>query len=249
MSNIISKEQLNNFKRDGYLKLESFFSVEEIKKISNWTTEVQNLKETPGKWMMYYEKNQSNPKSRILNRIENIEPYHLNFKNLFQSELLKCTEQLFESSAILFKDKINFKMPGGSGFKPHQDAQAGWDRYCKLHITALVSIDAANKENGYLELSPGKHHNGIIGQRWTPLEENSLNYIACPTNPGDVVFFDSYCPHRSKSNNTKNPRRVLYITYNKLSDGDHREKYYADKRLSYPQDCERDPNKKYEYLV
>ena len=65
MSKIISKEQLNNFKRDGYLKLESFFSVEEIKKISNWTTEVQNLKETPGKWMMYYEKSQSNPNSRI----------------------------------------------------------------------------------------------------------------------------------------------------------------------------------------
>ena len=80
-------------------------------------------------------------------------------------------------------------------------------------------------------------------------EEDSLDYILCPTNPGDVVLFDSYCPHRSKPNNTSKPRRVLYITYNKLSDGDHRSKYYADKRLHYPQDCERDPNKKYEFLV
>ena len=55
--------------------------------------------------------------------------------------------------------------------------------------------------------------------------------------------------YRSKPNNTDEPRRVLYITYNKISDGDHRSKYFSDKRLYYPQDCERDPNKKYEFLV
>ena len=249
MESIISKKQLNEFKRDGFLKLESCFNKKEIEEIKNWTTEIKSFKETPGKWMMYFEKSLSNPKSRILNRVENIEPYHSGFKNLFRSKMLKCVEQLFESSAVLFKDKINFKMPGGSGFKAHQDVQAGWDRYCKLHITALVSVDAANKENGCLELSKGKHQDGIIGKRWVPLEEDSLDYISCPTNPGDVVFFDSYCPHRSKPNNTDEPRRVLYITYNKLSDGDHRSKYFSDKRLYYPQDCERDPNKKYEFLV
>ena len=249
MESIISKKQLNEFKRDGFLKLESCFNKKEIEEIKNWTTEVKNFKETPGKWMMYFEKSLSKTESRILNRIENIEPYHLGFKNLFKSKILKCSEQLFECSAVLFKDKINFKMPGGSGFKAHQDVQAGWDRYCKLHITALVSVDTANKENGCLELSKGKHQDGIIGKRWVPLKENSLNFILCPTNPGDAVFFDSYCPHRSKPNNTSKPRRVLYITYNKLSDGDHRSKYYANKRLHYPQDCERDPNKKYEFLV
>ncbi len=27
---------------------------------------------------------------------------------------------------MLFKDKINFTLPGGDGFKPHQDQQTGW---------------------------------------------------------------------------------------------------------------------------
>ena len=249
MEEIISKKQLNEFKKDGFLKLEAYYNKKEIEQIRSWTDEVKNFKETPGKWMKYFEKSLSKTKLHILNRVENIEPYHLGFKNLFKSKILKCIEQLFESSAVLFKDKINFKMPGGSGFKAHQDVQAGWDRYCKLHITAAVSVDSSNKENGCLELSQGKHLNGMIGKKWVPLEEDTLDYISCPTNPGDVVFFDSYCPHKSKPNNTDTPRRALYITYNKLSDGDHRSKYYADKHLNYPQDCERDPNKKYEFLV
>ena len=43
--------------------------------------------------------------------------------------------------------------------------------------------------------------------------------------------------------------RVLYVTYNSVSEGDHRRKYYADKRLNYPPDIERDPNKEYVFRV
>src|SRR3990172_5487564 len=32
--------------------------------------------------------------------------------------------------------------------------------------------------------------------------------------------------------------RVLYVTYNRRSAGDHRERYYADKRKSFPPDIE-----------
>jgi hypothetical protein len=39
------------------------------------------------------------------------------------------------------------------------------------------------------------------------------------------------------------------VTYNRLSDGDHLEQYYADKRKSYPPDCERVEGKTYEYKV
>ena len=42
---------------------------------------------------------------------------------------------------------------------------------------------------------------------------------------------------------------VLYVTYAKASEGDLRERYYSDKRASFPPDCERDPNKKYEYKI
>ena len=247
---MLNNNQIKEFKNNGFVFIPELFNESEIKLILKYTEELQNAPEVSGKEWKYFEKSEINKNKRVLERIENFCKYHKGFKDLCtKRKIMKCVNDIFGEKGILFKDKINFKMPGGSGFKAHQDVQAGWDRYCKLHITALVSVDPTNKENGCLELAPRKHHEGIIGKRWVPLEENSLDYISCPTNSGDVVFFDSYCPHRSKPNNTNKPRRVLYITYNKLSDGDHRKKYYADKRLSYPQDCERDPNKKYEYLV
>ena len=48
---------------------------------------------------------------------------------------------------------------------------------------------------------------------------------------------------------TDGKRRVLYVTYNAASAGDHREQYYADKRASFPPDIERDPKKEYVFRV
>ena len=45
------------------------------------------------------------------------------------------------------------------------------------------------------------------------------------------------------------PRRVLYATYSKASEGDQRERYYRDKRHNYPPDIEREPGRTYTYKV
>lgn len=159
---------------------------------------------------------------------------------------------LFGEPAVLFKEKINFKMPGGNGFTPHQDAQAGWNDYANLFITVLIGIDESTVENGCLELAAGHNQSGLIGELWKPLTEENMKgmeFISVPTKPGDAVFFDSYAPHRSGPNLTENPRRVLYLTYNRRSEGDHRLQYYADKRRSYPPDIEREPDQKYVFKV
>ncbi len=64
-----------------------------------------------------------------------------------------------------------------------------------------------------------------------------------------MVFFDSFVPHASGPNLTDKPRRVLYITYNRLSDCDHREQYFIDKRKNLPPDCERIPGREYKFRV
>ncbi|MEE9551665.1 MAG: phytanoyl-CoA dioxygenase family protein [Gammaproteobacteria bacterium] len=247
---MLTEQQINDFKRDGFLVVKGLYSDDEMREITAWTEEVSHYPELPGKYMMYFEKSQLDSNDRILSRMEDIEPYHEGFRNLFASEkMLGVVSQLFGKQAVLFKDKINFKMPGGDGFKAHQDIQAGWDKYANLHITALVSIDASTAENGCLELAAGQHNKGLIGESWKPLEEDALDYIAVTAEPGDSVFFDSYAPHRSGPNLTESARRVLYVTYNRLSDGDHRQQYYDDKRKSYPPDCEREPNKEYDFRV
>ncbi len=71
--------------------------------------------------------------------------------------------QLLEEPAVLFKDKIHFKLPGGDGFKAHQDVQAGGDAYARYQVSILVSMDTADAANGCLETAAGWHDKVPIG--------------------------------------------------------------------------------------
>lgn len=248
----ISSNNIDQFRRNGYLIIRGLFSGRKLDDLIRWTSEVENWPEQLGRAMKYYETSRSDG-TRILQRIENFYPYHDGFQALCDGpELMGVSAQLLGEGAILFKEKINFKLPGGTGFEPHQDAQADWGKYSTLHLTAMVSIDSCTLENGCLEMVAGYHDRGLIGDLWKPLNSeqmNGMDFVPVPTAPGDAIFFDSYAPHRSAPNNTREPRRVLYITYNRASDGDWRVEYYADKRRSFPPDCERETGKTYEYKV
>jgi ectoine hydroxylase-related dioxygenase (phytanoyl-CoA dioxygenase family) len=190
---------------------------------------------------------------RLLNRIENFAPFHPQLADLLAGDLLVgAVSSLLGERAVLFKDKVNFKLPGGGGFEAHQDAQAGWNAYASRFITFALAVDRTTRENGCLELAHWKHRPELIGELWSPLSEENLadvQFVPYPMEPGDVAFFDAYLPHRSAPNATRERRRVLYVTYNRASEGDHRARYYADKHANYPPDCEREPGKQYAYRV
>lgn len=248
-----TQEQIETFHRDGFVHAPGFFDAEEMRRITAWVDEVTAWPEEPSRHMVYYEDSLTDPGTRVIQRIEDVTPFHEGFRTLFvQGRIDAAVAALLDEPPALFKDKINFKLPGGDGFKAHQDAQAGWNIYAKYYITALISIDAASAENGCLEMAAGWHRRGLVGDEWTPLGEGEtagMQFVSYPTTPGDAMFFDSYTPHRSGPNLTKLPRRVLYVTYNRASEGDHRERYFADKRRGYPPDIERDPTKTYIYRV
>jgi len=246
-------EQIAAFRRDGFVVVPALFGASTMVDIAAWANEVQGWPEMPGRHMMYFEESLTSAGQRILNRVENLPPYHEGFRALAASaEMQGACGQLFGEPAVLFKDKINFKLAGGSGFEAHQDVQAGWSKYAGLHITALIAIDHCTLDNGCLEIATGIHDRGLIGSEWKPLTDEDLEgaeFVAIEAEPGDAVFFDSFAPHRSGPNQTDIPRRVLYFTYNKASEGDCLERYYADKRASYPPDIEREQGKEYHYRV
>jgi 2-aminoethylphosphonate dioxygenase len=250
--NILTMEQLKEFRDAGYLLVRGMYSAEEIGQISAWIDELAARGEERGKTMKYFETSRHDG-SRILCRIENFVPYHQGFRQLITSRRMhQAVCELLDEPAVLFKDKINFKLPGGDGFREHQDVQAGWSEYADIHITAMVAIDETNEYNGSLEMIPGMHRKGLLGQMWSPLADADTGHVPYqPIHcaPGDTVFFDSYVPHRSAPNTTEQARRVLYITWNKAAAGDSREKYYAEKRKNYPPDSERDPNRTYSFKV
>lgn len=243
-------EEMRLMERDGYLVVPAFFGPAVTADILCWTADLETAPETPGKHWVYHEDSLTEPGKRVIQRIENFVPYHPQFDSLIrQGALSRWTAALMGGDAVLFKDKINFKMPGGPGFKAHQDQQAGWTRYAPLFVTAMVTIDAATLENGCLEMVPGRHKEGLLGEEWNPLDEIGLGLHSVPTQPGDVIFFDSFAPHASKPNFTKSPRRILYLTYNRASEGDHRDQYYAEKHAAFPPDIERDGSTAYVFRV
>ncbi len=236
--------------RDGYLVVPGFFSATETARLLQWTEALEAAPEQPGRHWVYHEDSLAEPGRRVIQRIENFCPFHADLDHLVRhSALSRWTAALMGGPVALFKEKINFKMAGAPGFKAHQDQQAGWTRYAPLFVTALVTIDAATLENGCLEMVPGRHREGLIGEEWSPLDETGLVLLPVPTKPGDVIFFDSFAPHASKPNLTDKPRRILYLTYNLASDGDHRTQYYTDKHQSFPPDIERDAGTNYVFRV
>jgi hypothetical protein len=251
MRTSLNSSQLNAFARDGYLLVPGMLDTEAVAALDRWTDELVAMPETPGRHMVYYEDCVDGGGGRVLSRIENFCPYHEALDGLLRGPVvLGHFESLLGEQPLLFKDKINFKLPGGGGFAAHQDVQAGWDDYAELHLTMLIGIDRATPENGCLEIAPGRHREGMLGERWSPLvEDGATAYRSIPTEPGDVLFFDSFVPHRSHPNRTSIQRRVLYVTYNAASAGDSRGQYYADKRASFPPDCEQDSDRNYSFRV
>lgn len=245
-------EQRAHFASKAWVAVPGFFSPAETARISAWVDELARRPERPGAEMVYHEPKVSDPSVRLVQRIENFCPYHDGFGDLVQGRLKAAVETLIGEPAALFKDKINFKMAGGAGFEAHQDQQAGWSVYAPLFVTALVSIDAATLENGCLEIADAPRLAGLIGEEWKPLTRAQMagySMIPIPCEPGDVLFFDSYVPHASKTNETDGARRILYLTYNAQRYGDHREQYFADKRANFPPDIERKPGTDYRFRV
>ena len=250
---MLTSDQIDSFNQRGYVYVPKLFGRDEVRQLITWTDEIVRLPERPGQHMVYYEDDLNRPGERVLSRIENFCPFHAGFDELLRhGAVRRSVDDAIGEEATLFKEKVNFKLPGADGFKAHQDAQAGWGDYAPYHVTVLVSLDPTTPENGCLEIAPCPNGQALIGNLWSPLTDAQFDprhYEALPTLAGDVVLFDSFVPHRSARNATDQPRRVLYVTYNRARDGDHRVQYYADKRASYPPDCERENDKQYAYRV
>ncbi|TLU71810.1 phytanoyl-CoA dioxygenase family protein [Lichenicoccus roseus] len=242
--------EIATMRETGTLVVPGFFGPGQTASLVGWTGEIASRPEVVGGQMVYHEDSLIEPGRRVVQRIEDFCSHHPQMDQAARNgALTRWLDLLMGGATVLFKDKINFKYPGGDGFKAHQDQAAGWSRYAPLFVTALVTIDAATIENGCLEIATAPRARGLLGEEWAPLAEDELGLVAVPTQPGDVIFFDSYVAHASKPNLTAAPRRVLYLTYNLAEAGDHRARYFAEKRAAFPPDIERAPGSSYVFRV
>ena len=239
--------------RHGWVVLPGFLSPTETADVRRWTEELASWPETPGKWMRYYERSRSGDHAKQLARIENFMPFHEGLAGLFSgARFRELLAECCGEPVVLFKDKINFKLPGGAGFADHQDAPAYVDFGIEHQLTVMVPVDPFTRENGCLEMALDACERVFLPQNpdgtLRPGVMSALEVRPLLAEPGDVIVFDAWVPHRSGPNESPGPRRSYYLTFNPASAGDHRAEYYARKRACFPPEIERRPGVDYAAL-
>ncbi len=254
---ILSNKQVKTFAEKGFIVMKGFFGAAEMETVSAWLDELRDTRPAPDREAKYYEKSTITGEG-ILVRVENVLGDHNPelTRLVIPPKAIQCLTRLFGEPPVLFKEKINYKLPGCRPDKLHQDQAAGWNPYADFFITMGIVVDANRKENAALSfLNSGNYDRALMTADWQPLTEDDPpyspadDYVLLEADPGDVIFFDSYVPHGSPANTGDRSRRNIFLTFNRQSDGDMRARYYRDKWASYAPNVAADARPEASYRV
>ena len=257
------------FQERGYLWIKNFFSKEQVLLLQQWADKMNGdaatlLQISQGTGYSLQQLAKSLPQSVIVVpeskdplqvcRVEDMLSCYPDLYRFVAGTITPYVESIFEEPYVLFKDKLNFKWPGGGAFPPHQDFPAYEFFGPREHVTVMISIDPATLENGCLHVADnwretfandpaldpkqlqagkavlpyiegGKSHGSI-----QPEFSKKITWLPLETSPGDIVLISSFVPHYSEPNRSQTPRRAMLFTHNRLIEGDHRGAYYHVKR-------------------
>lgn len=223
------------WERDGYLHIPGVLSDAELADLRAWTEEIATRPADRSRADGLLQHYELTDRGAQIARSENLVPNHAGFAALVdRGRLPEIAAALLGEPVVTYKEKINYKLAGGAGFAPHQDARAY--KFVDTHLSGMVAIDDATVENGCLEVVAGWHHelldvdaDGCIHPELVP----SFEWKPVPMRAGDLLWFHSRAPHRSGPNLTRATRRGLFCTYNAAALGDLRRAYYADKQAYF----------------
>jgi len=188
-------------------------------------------------WGHYAEQTANGPR---ICRTENVSACHPGIASLVSGVLADCAAHALGEPVTAFKDKVNYKQPGGAGFSPHQDrvAYPGVERVMSI----LVAIDDCRVESGCLWLAGGVDEVLPVDDRGVVSSEAAdvLDWFAVELAAGDAVCIDGLAPHYSETNRGDTPRRVLVASYAPTREQYTRTHYYAQRGDRMQQETERD---------
>ena len=184
----------------------------------------------------------------VLTRLENFVNNHPGWKELCYNHIASCISAIIGEDMVLFKEKLNLKPTGGSGFAPHLDTPslrvALGDHGPKNFVTVMIAIDDMTIKNGCLRVCKGpwteENHCEIIipnendsnpdaeGRRGAiPIHiADQQEYDDIIIKGGTIVAFNGWAPHRSIANTSPFSRRAVFLTYNPLHEGEFHDLYY-----------------------
>ena len=253
MKNAHYNKTILNYKKNGWVIVKNFFKKKDIQNIKNQIlNKISNTRKSKN---FYYEKINNYKKLR---RIEGISDFSaVSKKIIYSNRILKLIKDIKKKEFDLFKDKLNFKYPGGKGYLPHIDGhffwkdknnkiQNGWKKYADDFVNLVIPLEKSDKKNGCLYLAQKKNIKNL-GNSFNKItkkmsmgtpniklrDKKKFNYTAAELEKGDICLFDWKCAHFSKNNNSNKSRMIFYATYYKKNGKNNiRNNYYLDKQSS-----------------
>ncbi len=224
--------QREGWEGDGYLVLREALDPARVAEVAGWVEEVAAWAAHDGPGLHHHELTDDGP---ALARSEDLIGHHAGLRGLLTEGLVpELAAALLGEPAVLYKEKVNYKQPGGAGFAPHQDAPAY--RFVDFHVSCMLPLEPATESSGCLWVADGRPRDVLPMDGLRGLSDDvvaGLDWHPVELVPGDLLWFDSYVPHRSGTNVSDLARRALYLTYNAASAGDFRTTYYEDKEATF----------------
>eukprot|EP00934_Nitzschia_sp_Nitz4_P004513 Nitzschia sp. Nitz4//scaffold91_size79674//28466//29545//NITZ4_005363-RA/size79674-processed-gene-0.91-mRNA-1//1//CDS//3329560088//4503//frame0 len=184
---------------------------------------------------------------RSLTRMEHFVDAHSAWSDLCHDYLRRIVSAALGQDMVLYKEKLNLKPPGGTGFAPHLDTPSlrialgpqGPQEFC----TVMVAIDDMTVANGCLRISKGAWRESHCLETVAPEADgnpdaggragaipldlaDTVDYVDLVCKGGSIAVFNGWAPHRSSPNQSPFPRRAVFLTYNPKEEGDFHVAYY-----------------------
>jgi phytanoyl-CoA hydroxylase len=225
----LSQQQLEQFKRDGYLVIPNFLTPAELADvkadIDRVCRENAHLTKDTGGFNLEkeggyaFDQTKAALRPGMLRKIQGAVKYVPGVKRVFTSKkMLDCMEDIMGPSLYYHSSKVMFKPANGGSPKPwHQDA-AYWKNYEPNQVTVWIAIDDATEENGCVWGLPGSHKLGLVPhvkeELQVPESEIDMKKAApVPVKAGGLLIFHSLVLHMSKANTSDKPRCAIICDY------------------------------------
>jgi ectoine hydroxylase-related dioxygenase (phytanoyl-CoA dioxygenase family) len=218
---VLSEEQLEQFRKEGFIIVKGLFGTEELGEISETFEEISEQR-IPG----YFEPDLEAGKDDPLKRYPRVmHPHRFNEtakKYMLHAPVMEVLHDLYGEDALAAQSMFYFKPPGSRGQALHQD-----NFYLQVEpgncIAAWTAVDAADMENGGLLVVPRTGEFDISCPELADESESfTTHYVKPPKDravvpavmePGDVLFFNGNLIHGSYRNKSKDRFRRAFICH------------------------------------
>ncbi len=233
MSAPLSQNQLETYRRDGYVTLRQLFDHEEIDLLREAAKQDHEIAQHAS------ERNDGEGGSIRLSLWNHPgEGIYGMFARCHR--VVDAAEQILGGEVYHYHSKMIMKEPKvGGAWAWHQDYGYWYQNgiLFPLLTSVMIAVDPATRENGCLKVIRGSHQMGRVdhvlkgdqaGADDARVEQAlaRLELDECKMEPGDAIFFDCNLLHRSDRNHSENPRWSMICCYNAARNNPFKESHH-----------------------